>query len=59
MAKRIGWPFAVFVIAGTLSAFVGSSIGKYLLEKVTFEAIHMVVGIMLMFLGIAIAVGII
>lgn len=47
------------LIAGTLSAFVGSSIGKYLLEKVTFEAIHMVVGIMLMFLGIAIALGVI
>lgn len=47
------------IIAGTLSAFVGSTIGKYLIEKVTFDLIHTIVGIMLMLLGIAISAGII
>jgi uncharacterized membrane protein YfcA len=47
------------LIAGTISAFIGTSIGKYLLEKVTFETIHTIVGIMLMLLGVAISLGII
>lgn len=47
------------LIAGTIAAFIGSSVGKYLLEKVTFETIHIIVGIMLMLLGIAISLGII
>ncbi len=47
------------LIAGIISAFIGSTIGKYLLEKVTFNTIHIFVGIMLMFLGVAIATGII
>ena len=47
------------LIAGTLAAFLGSSVGKYLLEKVTFDMIHIIVGIMLMLLGIAISIGII
>jgi uncharacterized protein len=47
------------LIAGTLSAFIGSSIGRYLLEKVTFDTIHTTVGIMLMLLGIAISSGLI
>ena len=47
------------LIAGTISAFIGSSVGKYLLEKVTFETIHIIVGIMLMLLGLAISLGII
>jgi hypothetical protein len=47
------------LFAGTISAFVGTSIGKYLLEKVTFDTIHIVVGIMLMLLGVSIAVGLI
>ena len=47
------------LIAGTVAAFIGSSVGKYLLEKVTFDTIHIIVGIMLMLLGIAIGVGII
>jgi uncharacterized membrane protein YfcA len=47
------------LIAGTIAAFLGSSIGKMLLEKVTFDAIHIIVGIMLMLLGIAITLGII
>ena len=47
------------LIVGTVSAFIGSSIGKYLLEKVTFDTIHIIVGIMLMLLGIAISTGLI
>lgn len=47
------------LIAGTISAFIGTSIGKYLLEKITFETIHTIVGIMLMILGLSISLGII
>jgi uncharacterized membrane protein YfcA len=47
------------LIAGTVSAFIGSTIGKYLLEKVTFDTVHIIVGIMLLLLGITIGIGII
>ncbi len=47
------------LIVGTISAFIGTTVGKYLLEKVTFDTIHTVIGIMLMFLGIAISIGLI
>lgn len=47
------------LIAGTIAAFIGSTLGKYLLEKVTFDTIHIVVGIMLLILGIAISIGLI
>ena len=47
------------LIAGTVAAFIGSSVGKYLLEKVTFDTVHTIVGIMLMLLGIAISAGLI
>lgn len=47
------------LIAGIVSAFIGTSLGKYLLEKVTFETIHIIIGIMLMLLGIAISLGLI
>lgn len=47
------------LITGIISAFIGSSIGKYLLEKVTFDTIHIIVGVMLMLLGFAISIGII
>ncbi|MCB9257864.1 MAG: TSUP family transporter [Ignavibacteriales bacterium] len=50
---------STLLIAGIISAFVGSSIGKYLLEKVTFNTIHIIVGIMLMLLGFSIALGLI
>lgn len=49
----------ILLIAGTLAAFIGSSVGKYLLEKVTLDMIHTIVGIMLMLLGIAISLGLI
>jgi len=47
------------LIAGTLSAFIGTTIGKYLLEKITLNTIHIVVGIMLILLGISISIGLI
>jgi len=47
------------LIVGIVSAFIGSSIGKFLLEKVTFYTIHIIVGIMLMLLGISISTGLI
>jgi uncharacterized membrane protein YfcA len=50
---------SILILAGTLSAFIGSTIGKYLIEKVTFDLIHTIVGIMLMLLGISISAGII
>ena len=49
----------ILLIAGSIAAFLGSSLGKFLLEKVTFDTIHTIVGIMLMFLGIAIILGLI
>jgi len=51
--------FNYLIITGIVAAFVGTSIGKYLLDKVTFDTIHLVVGIMLMLLGVAISLGII
>lgn len=49
----------ILLIAGTFAAFIGTSVGKYLLEKVTLDTIHIIVGIMLMLLGIAISIGLI
>jgi uncharacterized membrane protein YfcA len=45
------------IIAGTLCAFVGSAIDKYLLEKVTFKGIQVTVAAMLIILGTAIGAG--
>ncbi len=47
------------IIAGILSAFIGSAIGKYLLDKVTFKSIQYTVASMLIILGIAIGAGLI
>ena len=38
---------------------IGESVGKYLLEKVTFDTVQTVIGIMLMLLGVAISAGLI
>jgi uncharacterized membrane protein YfcA len=45
------------LIFGIISAFIGTTIGKSLLKKVTFNSIHKTIGVMLMLLGIALAIG--
>ncbi|MCF8262126.1 MAG: sulfite exporter TauE/SafE family protein [Melioribacteraceae bacterium] len=47
------------ILYGSLAAFVGSAIGRYLLEKVTFDGIQRTVAVMLVILAIGLAAGII
>lgn len=47
------------VVAGTVSAFAGSWVGRRLLPRVEMSAIHLLVGVLLGVLGVAIAVGIV
>jgi uncharacterized membrane protein YfcA len=46
------------VVAASLTAFLGSFIGARLTNRVTFETVQLIVGIMLMILGLAIFLGI-
>jgi uncharacterized membrane protein YfcA len=50
---------AGLVIAGTAAAFLGSFIGKRLLDKVTYRAVQLIVGVMLVLLALALGAGII
>ena len=50
------WPA---VLGGTLAAFTGSYLGRRLMHKVTLDAVHLLVGWLLVALGAAIAVGIV
>jgi len=45
------------LIAASTAAFFGSYIGSKFVKKITFEAIQLLVGIMLLILGTAIALG--
>jgi len=47
------------VVAGAAAAFAGSYIGRRLMKKVTMDAIHLLVGVLLVILGAAIAAGVI
>ncbi|MDP6930905.1 MAG: sulfite exporter TauE/SafE family protein [Planctomycetota bacterium] len=47
------------VLGGTLCALLGSYIGRRLMTKVKMEAIHLLVGVLLAVLGVAIGVGIV
>ena len=47
------------IIAGIVAAFVGSFIGSRLLKKITLNVINKIVGIMLLALGSALALGIV
>ncbi|MEZ6209873.1 MAG: TSUP family transporter [Phycisphaerales bacterium] len=47
------------VIAGCVAAFAGSFVGARLLKKVTLEGVHVIVGVMLVVVGLAMAVGVI
>lgn len=57
-AQAISNEMQGILIAASLTAFLGSYIGSKLIDKVTFTAIQIFVGVMLLVLGIAIAVGI-
>lgn len=50
------WPE---LLIGTLAAFSGSWLGAWLVQKVTLQAIHLLVGWMLVLLGAAIAAGLV
>jgi hypothetical protein len=47
------------LIVGTLAAFVGTTIGRYLLEKITFRSIQYTVASMLFLLAIGLGMGVI
>ncbi|MDG2308443.1 MAG: TSUP family transporter [Candidatus Binatia bacterium] len=47
------------VVGATVSAFAGSWVGRRLLPKVEMQSIHLLVGVLLAVLGLAIAVGIV
>lgn len=47
------------LIAGSIAAFIGTTIGRYLLEKVTFKSIQYTVATMLFLLAIGLGLGII
>jgi uncharacterized protein len=46
------------VLAATLAAFLGAFIGARLIKKITFRTLQLVVGIMLMFVGLGMAAGV-
>jgi hypothetical protein len=54
-SAAIPWPL---VVAVTLSAFAGALLGKRLLPKVTFARLHLVVGVLLVVVGLALATGV-
>ncbi|MBT3182258.1 MAG: sulfite exporter TauE/SafE family protein [Deltaproteobacteria bacterium] len=47
------------IIVGAIAAFLGSFIGSRLLKKITMSLINRIVGIMLLILGLALAMGIV
>lgn len=55
-SAEIPWPLVGVV---TVAAFAGALLGKRLLPKVTFEVLHRVVGVLLVVVGVALAVGIV
>jgi len=46
------------ILLATLSAFLGAYLGKRLIKKVTIGTVQKIVGIMLMILGLALALGV-
>lgn len=46
------------LIAGSVAAFIGTTIGRYLLEKVTFKSIQYTVATMLFLLAIGLGIGV-
>jgi uncharacterized membrane protein YfcA len=47
------------LVVGTLSAFLGSYLGRRMIEKVTMEGIRRLVGVMLLLLGLAVMMGLV
>lgn len=47
------------LVAGTLSAFLGSYLGRRMIERVTMEGIRRLVGVMLLLLGLAVSLGLV
>lgn len=47
------------LVAATLSAFLGSYLGRRMIEKVTMESIRRLVGVMLLLLGLAVFTGVV
>ncbi|MFZ5801639.1 MAG: TSUP family transporter [Candidatus Omnitrophota bacterium] len=47
------------LLAATLSAFAGASLGRELLKKVTLRTVQVMVGVMLILLGISLSLGLI
>jgi hypothetical protein len=45
------------IVAGTVAALAGSFLGTRLLKKVTMKAVHLIVGVMLLLLAIALGAG--
>jgi uncharacterized membrane protein YfcA len=54
-AESIPWSL---VGVATLSAFAGAFLGKRLLPKVSLKSLHLLVGILLVVVGVALATGI-
>jgi uncharacterized membrane protein YfcA len=50
-------PWNLIVVA-TVAAFAGSYLGKRLLTKVTLGSLHLIVGVLLMVVGLALAAGV-
>ena len=47
------------ILAATISAFAGALLGRELLKKITLRAVQVVIGVMLIFLGVILSVGLI
>jgi uncharacterized membrane protein YfcA len=45
------------LVAASLTAFIGSYIGSKIIDKITFKTLQIIVGVMLLFLGCAIILG--
>ena len=57
--SHIGSKTALFVLVATLSAWAGSFLGSRLLTKITMRTVRLLIGIMLLVLGSALASGIV
>jgi len=47
------------IIAGSLAAFLGSMVGKRILDKMTLDILHTIIGVLLILLAIALGLGLI